>query len=1251
VPIVRKLTLSAAVLVLVLAAVPASLLYYLAYTEAGLQFVVARLPERIGKVGLKVEGASGTIAGGLVLRRFELEHELVSLTVDDLRTRVAMLPLLWQSIAPQETRIASVRVVVHRRQTPPPKRTPRFLPAFLSVEIPSAEIERATLVAVNGTVLDFTELSAAGAVRPKTIRFYRAGARLADLRFDAIGLLTAADPLQVEGSSRVSYTPAGLPRWVANADLDGDLLALGVTGTLSTPFRADLRNGVLQALGEWNFTGEAHVHDFDLRAFGGGPVLGKVSGDLELALDKLGYRASGTLDSSGLGAGPFSVGFDGSFARKVLTARRIVLVHRSSGASVEAAGEIGIVPDGPRLELTGSWRDFRWPLAGDAPAVRSAGGRFRLGETWPYALQLEGPVEPVPLGLAPLPLKMTGRLAKNRLIVDAAEVQVFDGLARGGGYVSWAPAERWGFGGRVTGLDPRHVRPDLPGRLDFNFGAGGEGFAPGHLDLDVRELRGTLRDTAARGSGSLKLRGTTWSFARVDVVAGGVRALLDGSLGATERDFTFRLEASDLGVLAPQSRGQLRANGRLRGTAAEPVLALAASGRGLQHQGVTVGQLEADVDFDPRAGRSSRVDVVARGLEAVGRRLERVELKLDGQSEDHQLDVEVRAPELSLRATADGRFTRGAWAGTWDRLDLTVGEQVSLALDGTMAMQATVADGSVAGFCLRDGRRTDSPARLCAAGDWGAGGWQGQLDATQLPLAALTAGLTPRVRYEGTVDAAVRASAPSGGAIVGTLRAALSDALLRHRRVNGREDVVRLGSGDVEATAVPESISARLLLDAGATGRIEGSAVAQRSTGDVADMPLRASLAARTDAIGLLNLYVPEIDRSAGRLTLDLAFGGTVGTPLVSGLLKLEDGELDLYNINLALRATTLEARLIDNGFSFQGSARSGEGSLQARGNLALRAGQPSGTLELQGQDLLLVNVPEARITASPDLRFRIDGRDLEASGKVLVPFARIAPADLTGAVVASGDERIVGAPAVDPEDTFRVTSNIRLELGEKVEIDTFGLTGRLAGAINATTTPDGTSRGSGELGVAEGKYMALGRRLDIERGRLIFGGGLLADPGIDIRAVKVFPDVKAGVNVRGTLREQRMTFFAEPSLPQSQIVSLILAGGTLESAQNSNRSDAGRNALLAQGGAILAQQLGSRIGIEDVGIEQNLANETSLVLGKYLSPRLYVSYGISLAEAINTLQMRYTLNDKWTIRTESGREQRGEIVYTIERN
>ena len=71
----------------------------------------------------------------------------------------------------------------------------------------------------------------------------------------------------------------------------------------------------------------------------------------------------------------------------------------------------------------------------------------------------------------------------------------------------------------------------------------------------------------------------------------------------------------------------------------------------------------------------------------------------------------------------------------------------------------------------------------------------------------------------------------------------------------------------------------------------------------------------------------------------------------------------------------------------------------------------------------------------------------------------------------------------------------------------------------------------------------------------------------------------------------------------------------------------------------MLAAQLGNKLGIPDISVESTLSNETSLVLGKYLSPRLYVSYGVSLTESINTFKMRYTINDHWTIKTEAGKE------------
>jgi translocation and assembly module TamB len=393
---------------------------------------------------------------------------------------------------------------------------------------------------------------------------------------------------------------------------------------------------------------------------------------------------------------------------------------------------------------------------------------------------------------------------------------------------------------------------------------------------------------------------------------------------------------------------------------------------------------------------------------------------------------------------------------------------------------------------------------------------------------------------------------------------------------------------------------------------------------------------------------VPDIDRAAGHFVADMQVAGTLGTPRLSGAVKLTNGEMDLYQVNLSLRQVTMEARLSDSGLDFSGGAHAGAGTVSASGRVEWRNLLPYGKFQLQGTNLRVADVPEAQIDASPDLNFDIQGHRIEVTGKVAVPYAKIQPMDITNSVRASPDEVLVGSEVDDPKKRFEVVSTITLVLGDKVNIDAAGLTGRLTGSVTVRSGYDAITRGTGELSVAEGKYTAYARKLDIERGRLIFTGGPIDDPGIDVRAVKEFPDVKAGVNVRGTLLQPRMTFFSDPPLPQSQIASLVLAGGSLDSA---SRSSGAGNAALGQGAALLAAQLGSRVGIPDVSLETDpIANETSLVLGRYLSPRLYVSYGVSLTEQLNTFKLRYTLGDHWTVKTELGTARGADLVFSIEK-
>jgi translocation and assembly module TamB len=357
--------------------------------------------------------------------------------------------------------------------------------------------------------------------------------------------------------------------------------------------------------------------------------------------------------------------------------------------------------------------------------------------------------------------------------------------------------------------------------------------------------------------------------------------------------------------------------------------------------------------------------------------------------------------------------------------------------------------------------------------------------------------------------------------------------------------------------------------------------------------------------------------------------------------VKLAGGELDLYQVNLGLRQVTLEAHLTDGGLDFTGSAHAGAGSASAGGHLEWHNLLPYGKLHLEGTNLRVSDTPEAQIDASPNLAFAIDGRRIEVTGTVTVPHAKIQPKDITNAVRTSPDEVIVGEGSQNPAERFEVMSTITLTLGDKVAVDASGLTGRLTGSVTIKSGYDAITRASGELSVADGKYLAYARKLDIQRGRLIFTGGAIDNPGVDLRAQKEFPDVTAGVNVRGTLQQPRMSFFSDPPLPQSQIVSLILSGGSSQATAS--------NAALGQGAALLAAQVGSRVGLPDVSLETDpLANETSLVLGRYLTPRLYVSYGVSLTETLNTMKLRYTLGDHWVVRTELGTARGADLVFSI---
>ena len=370
----------------------------------------------------------------------------------------------------------------------------------------------------------------------------------------------------------------------------------------------------------------------------------------------------------------------------------------------------------------------------------------------------------------------------------------------------------------------------------------------------------------------------------------------------------------------------------------------------------------------------------------------------------------------------------------------------------------------------------------------------------------------------------------------------------------------------------------------------------------------------------------------------------------------MSDGRFELYRTNFVLADTRLAGRFEGDEFSFSGKGTTAGGAVTLEGRFRWPEGVMTGSMQLTGDRLLVADTPEFRVVASPDLTFTAGPDGYLVTGRVEIPSALIAPKDLRTSVGTSPDERIVGIDDDDdaPSTMQRVRSRIEVVLGDDVRVDSHGLRARLGGAVTVLTQPSDVARGQGAINVLEGQYKAFGQDVRITRGRLSYDNTPLSQPTLDLVAERRIEaeDVTVAVNVRGTLDEPFISITATPAMSSNEALSYLLTGrsiNTLQSGEVQALDDATQS-LAISGGGLLLGGIGSKVGLDEVSVESTGDDDASLVLGKYLSPRLFVSYGISIAEAINTIKLRYTLNEKWSVKAEAGLDQSADLEYRIER-
>lgn len=1217
-------------------------------TEPGLRWVLSAGARASGGA-LSVAAASGRLLGPLTLQG--VSYERPGLEVHAVQARLEWQPgaLLHGTLHVVALQLQGVEV--HTGGAGDTSSGPLTLP---DVVLPLA------------VVLDGAEL--------KDLRIVPAGrapvaiGRLAlQARADASGLhIQSLEAQAAEGSARlhgelrpqgryplrldVSWT-ARVPDLTAplagETRLSGDLDSLEIEQRLSQPAQAKLTGTVRQLLGALQWQADLYLPELHSAALDAELPPMSLAGEVHARGDLKGLQASAKLDGETPWTGNLHLAIKSALRDGVLHIPALRLTQPGDGAAVELHGRL--TPGGDDWQAEVSWRRLGWPLQGSA-ALRSPTGSAHLeGSPHAYQARLEAQLEGKDLPAGRWSVEGAGDLRK--FTVRRLLVQTLKGSVDGKGEVGWHGGIQWRLTLQGTNLDPAAQWQDWPGKLGFAVTSTGtlrDGGLAGQVEL--ARLDGELRGYPVAAQGSATSAGGEFSIPGLDLRSGSAHLHAAGSLAQSWR-LGWQADIPDLGHLLPDAGGTLSGEGSIGGLRAAPEIRARLAGSGLHAGAARVDGLTLDAAVDVSDQQGSTLKATAHGLRYQALEVSQATLSLGGRASDHTLQVRLQGPGEQLLVDAAGAYGSGQWKGRLTQATLATPQTGRWSLEHPVDIAAGATAANLPETCW-----SSTPARLCLQGDWNPDhGARGRLRLSNLDVGRWKAAMPEGLKLETRLGADLQAEAPPAAPL--RLRARLEAAPGRatYRLADDRQVRASFDQVALQATTEGGKLVAKGGLRLSEGGKLDADVELPWPLGK-ADGPLRGGLQANLKELGLLPTLLPGVEDTQGEVAVALNLGGTLRAPKLDGQASLEHGQASVPRLGLDLQELRLNATS-RNGDTLvvDASAKSGAGTVKLNGEVALKPDQGwPYRLDLKGSDFQVINIPEAVALASPDLALKGDRRASTVSGEIRVPSATITLKDLSQTVQVSDDAVIVDArqPQAPAQPPLALSADLRLSLGDKVRFDGFGLGARLGGSVRVQVRPQTLPLATGELRVEDGQYRAYGQDLQIDRGRLIYGGTPLTDPGLDVRALRHLQDVAAGVQVRGTLSHPQLTLYSEPAMAQKDILSYMLTGRPLSQASASDgRLLASAAASLgAAGGAGLASQIARTFNLDEVRFESGDAQSgTSLLIGKQLSPRLYLSYGQALSEPTSLIKMRYLLSSKWVLETESGTQSSADVLYTIE--
>jgi len=692
---------------------------------------------------------------------------------------------------------------------------------------------------------------------------------------------------------------------------------------------------------------------------------------------------------------------------------------------------------------------------------------------------------------------------------------------------------------------------------------------------------------------------------------------VSGSVGNV-LDLKWDINLTDLEKMVSGASGAFKSRGALVGDTNAPLADFTFEAQNVSFGGDTIAQASGAVLVDTSQNNTLKGDIVFNGIALANKPfITTLGINLSGELPKHQLEV------TSL--FDNGSSARLEWNGAFT--DDTINFELSSDAIPISAIESLIQvnEFSVSGVAMLDTRGSFNTSTSTLLLD--------------LELSSNEIKLEPEARsnqplYLRGVKVLLAATEAESRLNASTRIDSLTDLSSRQRDDAG-EQVASVESGEL---TLEGHLASPVLADT-----LGSSALNLKGVLNYPD-------------VSSINSLLPDNTRVAGKMESILQVSGSLKTPEVTVKTKLTGGRFTASDIGLELDNVSVDiSPSSPSETQFLISANAGQGTISARGEVTTTS-QWNVSSTVTASDALLLNSKDISAQVDADLNLNISEQLIEIEGDVAVDKASLLVGVEPGVILESEDLVVLGEEV--RKDTAQLSLDVGIDFGDNTLIDASGLNGRLSGAPRLRTGANNLLVSSGEIRVLDGKFNLFGEELIVSKGIASYTGGSIENPLLDIEAVKESGDNTVGVKISGLASAPVITLFSQPYFTDQDILSLMFFNKTLNDLSS---SDAFRLVEIANairrgnsGGSRLNginSAVASYLGVDKFDVDINSVNgDEAVSVSSKVNSKINIGYAYNLVSALQSLFVKYKINDKWSIQSSVDTETGADLVFKGER-